>query len=219
MSSFPSQDRVVDAIMSGIIAAAQNFLLWTNGRLTLSYGPSKIISIYVAQEVALIENPPEVFIDATVADILKCSLPKRDSFVEYMQEHSLSQGTLSITLDERFEHVNDDDSITRVIVSIRSGVINTKDEYRSEIEKLCRMLDAHIHGGSSLDYAVFAFYADISSEARKKLENRIPQIISNFDDIVKNHKNLKSTFKGGDINKTADGDEWCAGCYVIEPLT
>lgn len=219
MSSFPSQDRVVGAIMSGITAAAQNFLLWTNGRLTLSYGPRKIISIHVAQEIALIENPPEVFIDATVADILKCSLPKRDSFVEYMQEHSLPQGTLSITLDERFEHISDDDSITRVIVSIRSGVINTKDEHIREIERLCKMLYAHVHGSFSLDYAVFAFYADISSGARKKLENRIPLIIQNFDRVIEKHKNLKSTFKGGDINKTTDGSEWCAGCYIIEPLT
>jgi len=219
MSSFPKQEEIVAAILKGITTAKENFLFWTNDRLTLSYGPQKIITIHVAQEIAKIQNPPEIFIDATVADILRCSLPDRNSFENYMRDSSLSQGTFSITLDERFVHQNDNDSITRGIVSVNSGVINTKLEYTNEVERICIMLDRELCKISTLDFGIFAFYSDISSIARKKLNNRIPQIISNFDKIVQNHKNLKSTFKGGDIITTKDSGEWCAGCYIIEPMS
>ena len=79
-STFPSQERVLQALLQGIQNAEKNFLFWTNHRLSLSSGPHKIISIHVAQELSLIENAPEVFIDATVADILRCSLPDRKAF-------------------------------------------------------------------------------------------------------------------------------------------
>jgi len=219
MIRFPKQQKIVEAILKGIVEAKENFLFWTNDRLTLSYGPHKIITIHAAQEIAKIENAPEIFIDATVADILRCSLPDRNSFENYMHKSLLSQGTFSITLDERFEHQNDNDSITKVIISIKSGVINTKLEYTNEIERICAILDRDLCKTSTLDYGIFAFYADISNIARKKLNTRIMKIISNFDNIVENHKNLKSTFKGGEIIKTKDGGECCVGCYIIEPLS
>jgi hypothetical protein len=70
---------------------------------------------------------------------------------------------------------------------------------------------------STLDYGVFAFYLDISNTARKKSDRRIEEIIESFDKIVASHKNLKSSFKGGDINIIENIGEWCVGCYVIEP--
>lgn len=219
MSNFPKRDIIVDAVLEGITKANKNFSFWTNDRLTLSYGPQKIITIHVAQEIAAIKDAPEIFIDATISDILRCSLPQRNLFVEYMRDNSLSQGTFSITLDERSEYENDGDSISRAIISIKSEVINIKPEYTDEIERICKMIKRDTYDSSTLDYGVFAFYSNISSIARKKLKNRIPQIIQNFDKIVQNHKNLKSTFKGGDISKTRNSGEWCAGCYVIEPMS
>ncbi len=216
MIDFPSQDVITNTILQGIIKAKENFLFWTNGRLTLSYGAEKIITMHIAQQIAQLKNTPEIFIDATVDDILRCSMLQRDFSALYMRDASLSNGVFSITLDERFEHQNDGDSISRVIVSVKNNVINTKVEYSSEIERICKMLDMREKERSTLDYGVFAFYSDISNKARKKLKNRIPQIIQNFDKIVQNHKNLKSTFKGGDISKAEDGGEWCAGCYTIE---
>ncbi len=210
---------MIDAVLKGIIKAKENFLFWTNDRLTLSYGPQEIITIHVAQEIALINNAPEIFIDATVTDILRCSLQTKDSFVKYMKEKKIQQGEFSIVLDERFEHTDNNDSISRVIISIKSNVINTKVEYTDEIIRICKMLIKDENTSSSLDYGVFAFYSGVSNIARKKLKNRIPQIIQNFDKTVKKFKNLKSTFKGGDISKTIDSGEWCAGCYIIEPMS
>ena len=109
MTEFPSQEVIVDAILKGISNAAENFLSWTNGRLFLSHGPHKIISIHVAQEIAKIENAPEIFIDATISDILKCSLDNREAYTSYMENQKLSQDLFNITLDERFDHINDED--------------------------------------------------------------------------------------------------------------
>ncbi len=217
MSKFPSQERVIEALLQGIQNAEKNFLFWTNNRLSLSSGPQKIISIHVAQELSLIENAPEVFIDATVADILRCSLPDRKAFKSYMEKHALSQGTFGITLDERFIHHNNNDSISRVIVSIHNGVRTMKPEYTHEIERLCKMLHRKKREDSTLDYGVFAFYADISVLARKKLQKRAVELKAGFDAVVEHFPSLQARLISTPICVVPDVGEWMAGCYVIEP--
>lgn len=220
MNNFPKQELIIDAILNGVVAAKNNFLFWTNNRLSLSFGPHKIVTIHIAQEIAKIkEDTPEIFINATVSDILRCSLPKRDQFLEFMNHRDLKEGTFSITLDERLEHANDNDSISRVVISVVNNVINSKAEYLDEIERICKMINRDDeYKNSTLDYGIFTFYSDISSEARKKLDKRIPEIINNFDKVVAKYDNLKSSFKGGEINKTQSKGEWSIGCYIIEPF-
>ncbi len=219
MTNFPTQDKITNSILTAIIKAKENFLFWTNNRLPLSYGPRKILTIHIAQELALLEDTPEIFINATITDILRCSLDNRKDYINFMKERNLKEGTLSITLDERFSHKNDNDSISKIIISIQSNVINAKTEYLNEIEVLCKILNKdNNYNKSTLDYGIFAFYTNISSNARKKLDKRIPEIIKSFDKIVANYDNLKANFKGGDINKANDNEEWAIGCYIIEPF-
>lgn len=217
MNSFPRKEKIVDSVISGIKLAKHNYSHWTSDELFLSYAPPKFLTIHVSQEIAKLDNPPEIFIDATVADILRCSLPNRNSFKEFMKQNYLSQDILSLTLDERFEHKTDNDSISRVIMSIKNGVRNVKEEYKYEIEKICKMLQRDKKEDSTLDYGIFAFYLDISNSARKKADKRVEEVVASFDKIVSNYKNLKSNFKGGDINKIENIGEWCVGCYIIEP--
>jgi hypothetical protein len=207
----------VQSTLNGIVSAAKNFLFWTNGRLSLSSGPQKIITIQVANAIASLHNAPEIFIDATVADILRCSLEQRDSYPEFMRQSNLKQGTFNITLDERFEHENDDDSISRVIISLHNGVINVKKEYSLEIERICKMIDRKYAKNSSLDYGMFAFYADISSNARKKLDKRVVEIVKSFESVVHKFSSLKSKFTDSGIMREKDGSQWLVGCFVIEP--
>ncbi len=216
MNNFPTQEQVVHAVLSGITQAEKNFLFWTNNRLTLSSGPQKILCIHVAQTLSLIENAPEVFIDATVSDILRCSLPNRKAFKTFMEKNALSQGTFSITLDERFLHQNHNDSVSRVIMTLKNGVCNAKAEYSFEIERLCKMLQRKNKDESALDYGIFAFYTDISTTARKKLAKRIPEIIASFDEVVSHFPSLKANFHATPIKQVEDVGEWMAGCYVIE---
>lgn len=218
MTNFPSQKIIIDSILQGMIKAKENFLFWTNDRLFLSHGPHKIITIHVAQEIALVQDAPEIFIDATVADILRCSLPDRGTYTKYMQDNKLAQGSFSITLDERFEHQNDNDSISKVIISVKNGVRNVKLEYSNEIERICKMLDRSIYPESTLEYGIFTFYSDLSSTARKKLEKRIPELINSFDVVVKNFPSLISKFVCSDIKTIENSGEWLVGCYVIEPV-
>lgn len=217
MSKFPKKEAVINALLEGIQKAEQNFLFWTNNRLSLSSGPHKIIGIHVAQALSSMENAPEIFIDATVADILRCSLPDRKGFKAFMECNALAQGTFSITLDERFTHHNHNDSISRVIVTIKNGVRNSKPEYTSEIERLCKMLQREKASDSTLDYGVFAFYSDLSTMARKKLDKRLPEILTSFDNVVSQFDSLTASFVGTPIVKVPDVGEWMAGCYVIEP--
>ena len=102
-------------------------------------------------------------------------------------------------------------------MSIRNGVRNAQAEYKDDIELMCKLLQREEKSESTLDYAIFAFYLDISNTARKKGEKRIEEIIEAFDKIVSSYKNLKSSFKGGDIKKIENIGEWCVGCYIIEP--
>ena len=217
MNKFPPQNEIIDSILKGMVTAKTNYTFWTADELYLSYAPPKFLTIHVSQEIAKLENSPEIFIDATIADILRCSLPKRDSFRWFMSENNITQDVICLTLDERFEHKSDNDSISRVIMSIRNGVRNAQDEYKHDIDLMCKMLSRDKKEESTLDYGVFAFYLDISNTARKKSDRRIEEIIESFDKIVASHKNLKSSFKGGDINIIENIGEWCVGCYVIEP--
>lgn len=214
---FPKKDEVIEAVLKGLKTAKSNYSFWTKDELYLSYAPAKFLSIHVSQEIAKLENAPEIFIDATIADILRCSLPKRDAFRRFMKEHYITQDVFCITLDERFEHKSDNDSISRVIMSIKNGVRNVKEEYKNDVETMCKMLNRENKEDSTLDYAVFAFYLDISNTARKRSEKRVNEIVEAFDNIVADYKNLKSYFKGGEINKIENIGEWCVGCYVIEP--
>ena len=217
MYRFPSQDEVIDSVLKGLITAKKNFSFWTTDELYLSYAPEKFLPIHVAQEIAKLDNAPEIFIDATISDILRCSLPKRDAFKDFMKHRYLMQDFISLTLDERFAHTTDNDSVSRVIMSIKNGVRNVQEEYKNDVETLCKMLDREYKDESTLDYGIFAFYLDISNTARKKSEKRVEEIIESFDKIVSDFSNLKSTFKGGDINKIDNIGEWCVGCYIIEP--
>jgi len=217
MNKFPSQEKIVNSVLTGLSTAKQNFTFWTADELYLSYAPPKFLTIHVSQEIAKLDDAPEIFIDATIADILRCSLPKRDAFRDFMKEHYITQDVMCLTLDERFVHKSDNDSISRVVLSLKNGVRNVKEEYKQDVEVICKMLSRDKQEDSTLDYGIFAFYLDISNTARKKSEKRVSEIIESFDLIVSKHKNLKSNFKGGDINKIENIGEWCVGCYIIEP--
>jgi hypothetical protein len=219
MIKFPRQELIVQATLDGILKSSENFLFWTNGRLSLSHGPQKIITLHVANEIAKIDNTPEIFIDATVADILRCSLANRDGFVEHMKKSNLTQGIFSITLDERFKHENDDDSISRVIISVKNGVRNPKQEFINEIERICKMIDRQYCENSTLKYGIFAFYSDLSENARKKLDKRMPEVLKSFDAVVEKFSTLKATFVDSGIKNEKDGSQWLAGCYIIEPIS
>ncbi len=216
MNKLPTQKSIIDAVIKGINQAKNNFLYWTNDRLYLSYAPTKMLSIHVAQEVSKIKNAPEIFIDATISDILRCSLKDRNAFLDYMDKHSIKEGVFSITLDKRFKHQNNNDSISKVIISVKNGIRNIKNEYTNEIERICKMLNSSKEEESSLDYGLYAFYTDLPKSARKKLQIRIPQIILSFNEIVKKYPNLKSSFKDNGIHEIKDIGEWTIGVYAIE---
>ncbi|RYA22990.1 hypothetical protein CRU96_10190 [Malaciobacter halophilus] len=217
MNNFPSQEKVIKCVIDGITTAKNNFTFWTADELYLSYAPPRFLTIHVSQEIAKLNNAPEIFIDATIADILRCSLPSRDTFKEFMKQRYLTQDVLCLTLDERFEHKSDNDSISRVIMSLKNGVRNVKEEYKYEIEKICKMLYRNKLEDSTLDYGIFAFYLDISSSARKKSEQRIKEITESFDKIVNSFENLESKLEGGKINIIPNIGEWAVCCYIIEP--
>ena len=178
MHEFPTQNEIVESVISGIRAAKANFTHWTADELYLSYAPPRFLTIHISQEIAKLNNSPEIFIDATVADILRCSLPERNDFKSFMKEKNISQDVMHLTLDERFEHKSDNDSVSRVIMAIKNGVRNVQDEYKNEIEKMCKMLERDNIEDSTLDYGIFAFYLDISSSARKKSQKRVNEIIT-----------------------------------------
>ena len=217
MNSFPKQEQIVESVLKGINVAQLNYSSWIVHDLYLSYAPTNYLSIHVAQELAKIEHAPEIFMDASISDILKSSLQKKDSYRWFMAENNITQDVICLTLDERFEHQDDNDSISRVIMSIRNGVRNAQSEYIKDIEVMCKMLQKEKKEDSSLDYGLFAFYLDLSNTARKKSKKRIDEIIETFDQIVSSYKNLQSNFKGGEIHTIDNVGEWCVGCYIIEP--
>ncbi len=216
MSIFPIKDDVVNAVITGIENAKRNYTFWTSDELYLSYAPPKFLTIHVAQEIGKLSNAPEIFIDATISDILRCSLPNRTDYKEFMRKNYIMDRLLCLTLDERFTHKSDNDSVSRVIMSLKNGVRNVQEEYKNDVELMCKMLQRDEKSDSTLDYGIFAFYLDISSSARKNAQDRLDNIIESFDSIVASHKNLKSSFKGGNIKKIEKVGEWCIGCYVIE---
>lgn len=213
MNNFPNQDLIVNSIINGAIKSAENYLVWTNNRLLLSHGPDKILSIHVAQEIAKIEDAPEIFIDATISDILKCSLSNSKEYISYMKQKNIAQDTVSITLDEKFEHLNDEDSISKVIISIKNGIKSQKKVYLEEIETMCKMIDCDT---TSLDYGVFCFYMDVSLSARKKLSKRVPEIVEKFEEVTKKFPSIKSTFIDSGIKVEKEIGEWIVGCFIIQ---
>lgn len=216
MTIFPTKDEVITAVLNGISNAKKNYTFWTADELYLSYAPPKFLSIHVAQEIGKLQNAPEIFIDATIADILRCSLPNRTDFKDFMKSKYIMDRYLCLTLDERFTHKSDNDSVSKVIMCLKNGVRNVQEEYRNDVDVMCKMLERENKNDSTLDYGIFGFYLDISSSARKDAKERLDNIIEAFDKIVSSYKNLKSSFKGGEIKKIDKVGEWCIGCYVIE---
>jgi len=216
VSKFPTQENIINATIKGINQAKNNFLFWTNDRLYLSHAPAKMLSIHVAQEISKIKDAPEIFIDASISDILRCSLKDRSAFLNYMDKHSIKEDVFSITLDKRFKHKNNNDSISKVIISVKNGIRNIKNEYTNEIEKICKMLNSSKEEESSLEYGIYAFYTDLPISARKKLQIRIPQIVQSFNKIVQKYPNLKSSFKDNGIHEIEDIGEWTIGVYLVE---
>jgi uncharacterized protein YsxB (DUF464 family) len=216
MNIFPTQDEVINAVLSGIENAKKNYTFWTSDELYLSYAPPKFLSIHVAQEIGKLQNTPEIFIDASISDILRCSLPNRTDFKDFMKKKYIMDRLLCLTLDQRFKHKSDNDSVSKVIMSLKNGVRNVQEEYKNDVDLMCKMLERDEKNDSTLEYAIFGFYLDISSSARKNAKDRLENIIESFDNIVGSYKNLKSSFKGGKINKIDKVGEWCIGCYIIE---
>lgn len=217
MTKFPAQKEVIDRCLQGILNAKESFSFWTNERLSLLYASDTILTMCVAQEISKIENAPEIFIDATIRDILRCSLESRDFYGDFMKKRDIKDGVFTITLDERFKHKNDNDSVSKVLISVRNSMVNSKPKHLSTIDTMCKMLYLNDEfNKSSLEYGVFTFYMEISSMARKKLDTRLKEIISNFDKIVSKYTNLSSLYNGLDIVKEKSGDEWCVGAYVIQ---
>lgn len=219
MNDFCSKKEIVEAVLKGIHCARTQYAFWTANKIQLLDACEDYLCIYTAQEIAKIQNPPEIFMHATVSDILKCSLHQRDQYKQFMQKYSLAQDTISITLDERFTHENDQDSISRVVIRVKNGVVNNKKEHTQDIEQLCKILQRENKEDSTLDFALFAFYLEISSSARIDAQQRIKNIVSSFDEVVQNYTNLKSNFEGGDIHTIENTGQWSIGCYSIEPNT
>jgi len=217
MYDFPNKNNIISSIIDGINEARDNYIFWTSNKLYLLDVDDDFLIIHISQCLAKLKNPPEIFMHANISDILKCSLSTKDEYKYFMKKHWLSQDTISITLDERFSNTTDINSISKVIISVKNGVVNSKKEHINKIEQLCKLLQRDKKDDSTLNYAVFAFYLEISINARIKAKQRIENIVSTFNDIVKKYSNLKSTFKGGDINTIENTGQWCVGCYIIEP--
>ena len=218
MSVFPKQNEVINAVLTGIKTAKGNFTNWTTQELFLSETISKFLTVHISQEIAKIKNTPEIFMDATVADILRCSLPQKNEFKQFMEKKNMKNDSFSLTLDERFEHKSEDDSISRVVISVNHVVGNTKPEYINSIDTMCKIIDRKNQKDSTLDYGIIALYLDISNTARKKSESRLKDILDAFDSVILSRKNLKSYYKGISINKIENVGEWCMGCYIVEPV-
>lgn len=203
--------------MNGIHCSVDNYAFWTSNKLNLSDACDDFMIIHIAQEIAKLQNPPEIFLHANITDILKCSLPTKEQYRYFMEKHLLAQDTIAITLDERFEHNEDNDSISRAVISVKNNVVNNKLEHLKSIEQLCKILQREKEDESTLNFALFAFFLRISSDARIDAKTRIKNIILGFDNVVNKYDNLKSNFKGGDINAIENIGEWSVGCYIIEP--
>lgn len=217
MNSFPKQEIIIDAIKEGIFNARKNYNFWTSEKIQLLDADDDFLTIHIAQEIAKLENPPEIFMHANISDILKCSLKTREEYRYFMKEHLLAQDTISLTLDKRFTHETNNDSVSVGVISVRNGVLNKKDEYAKNIDQLCKILQREQKADSTLDFAIFAFYLEISQNARIDANKRLSNILSSFDNVLTNYNNLKSNFKGGDINIIENTGQWCVGCYIIEP--
>ena len=211
MNIFPVKEDVIQKIQDGILKAKDNFSLWTGEELYLSYAPDNFLTIHISQEIASLKDKPEIFINAAISDTLKCSLKRRDDYKEFMKERGISDRTFCIGLDERFDHETNKDAIARVIISARNGVRNVKDEYLNDIEVMCKVVS-----DSNIEYAIFAFYLDISNKARIDAKTRVDELITAFNKISTNYKKISSRFIGGDINTIENIGEWSVGCYVIE---
>ncbi|APW64743.1 hypothetical protein LPB137_02225 [Poseidonibacter parvus] len=211
MNPFPEKKEVLEKVQKGILNARENFSLWTGEELYLSYAPANFLSIHISQEISKLSVLPEIFIDATIADTLKYALKNTDEYKSFMRKNEIMDRTFCITLDERFDHETNRDSIAKVIISVRNGVRNVKEEYLNDIDVMCKVIS-----DSSLDYAVFAFYLDISNKARIKAKERINELISAFDEVSEKYKEISTRFIGGDINTIENIGEWSVGCYVIE---
>ena len=212
-----NKNNIIDSTLKGIVQARDNYTFWTSNKIELLDADDDFLTVHVAQEISRQQNCPEIFMHANISDILSCSLNTRDEYKYFMKEHLLSQDTISLTLDKRFTHSGDNDSVSVAVINIKNAVLNAKQEYSNDIEQLCKLLQRDKIEDSTLEFAIFAFYLEISKNARIDANKRIKNITDSFNKVVQKYSNLKSEFKAGDINTMDNEGQWCVGCYMIEP--
>ena len=218
MYIFPKQDKIVNAVFDGMKIAKENFTYWTKQDLLLQESTENFFTIHICQEISKLNNAPEIFIDAKMSDVLKCSLNTKDSYKEFMSKNDIKNVAYSITLDERIKHTKNNKAVSKAIIDINSNFTKLNNYHIETLNTMCKVLQRDNKDDSSLEFAIFAFYLDVSFKARKKIQVRLDEIIGYFDSFISTKDNLSSYLKLSEIKQVKNEGEWCIGCYVIEPI-
>jgi len=74
MYVFPNKNDIIKAVINGITKARDNCAFWTSNKTTLLDADDDFLTVHICQNIAALENVPEIFLHANISDILKCSL-------------------------------------------------------------------------------------------------------------------------------------------------
>lgn len=205
MQSFPSQSRVVNAILDGIKNAHLANLKWTNHSAWLSLAPEYMINIFIGQSIEKLSPMPEIWFEVSVTDLAN-SVSKSSNTKQFID--SISRNTKDGPKNEKIDIVLDDNKYSRVMIEVKNAVSTWGAGIEKDIERISKALKEE----TTLDYGIFAFFAN---DNKKKIDDIITDLAEQARQKSLVHNiNLMPVFE---IIEEQNNDWSCAAvCFVLE---
>lgn len=203
MSTFPEKSDVIEAVLKGIENAHITNLKWTNDLAWLSLAPEYMINIFIGCSLENLKPMPQIWFEVGITDLVDSIAIKKDiekKFIKNIQRKDHQKEKIDIVLD--------DQENSKVIIEVKNGVSQYGNGIEKDILRICNALSHE----SSLDYGLFAFFANDDKR----------NILSVIDDIETQAKVIINQYPIALESKihviTDEEKDWsCAAvCFILE---
>lgn len=204
MDTFP-KTQVVDAILTGIKNAHKKNKKWTGGSW-LSMAPEYMINIFIGQSLEKLKPMPHIWFEINIDDLAESSNPI--DIKKFKKDITRNGKNLEKNQKEKIDIVLDDKENSKVIIEVKNGVCKYGNGIDKDIRRICNALTHQ----SSLEYGIFAFFAN---DDKRNILDVVKDIKIQAKDVASQYSiNFKTKL---DVITDAENDWSCAAvCFILK---
>lgn len=151
MSIFPERSDVEEAVIKGIENAHKTNLKWTNDFAWLSLAPEYMINIFIGQSLEKLEPMPQIRFEVSITDLIDSIALKRNLEKKFIKDIKRKDHR-----KEKIDILLGDQENAKVIIEVKNAVSKYGNGIDKDIQRICNALNHE----SSLEYGIFAFFAN-----------------------------------------------------------